>query len=92
MLLSTSDHGSLAQLELVWADAAHAGAFAAQSEAERVWHLEVPRHPDRQLWHYGLDEKPKNAFYVLPRRWVVEKTSPSLVSYSCSAETNEWLP
>jgi transposase len=74
MLLSTADHGSLPQLELVWADAAYAGAFAAQLEAERGWRLEVPRHPDRQLWRYGLKKKPKHAFRVLPRRRVIERT------------------
>jgi transposase len=34
----------------------------------------VPRHPEnRQLWCYGLEEKPRG-FQVLPRRWVVERT------------------
>ncbi len=41
---------------------------------ERGWRVEVPRHPDRQLWRYGLEEKPRG-FQVLPRRWVVERTS-----------------
>ncbi len=50
------------------ADAAHAGAFAAKLEAERGWHLEVPRHSDRQLWRYGLKKELENAFHVLPRR------------------------
>ena len=36
--------------------------------------VRVPRHPDRQLWRYGLEEKPKKGFRVLPRRWVVERT------------------
>ena len=40
---------------------------------ERGWRVEVPRHPDRQLWRYGLEEKPRG-FQVLPRRWVVERT------------------
>ena len=30
-------------------------------------------YPDRQLWRYGLEEKPRG-FQVLPRRWVVERT------------------
>ena len=30
--------------------------------------------PDRQLWRYGLEEKPRYSFRVLPRRWVVERT------------------
>ena len=37
------------------------------------WPLEVPHHPDRQLWRYGLEHKPRG-FQVLPRRWVVERT------------------
>ncbi len=35
--------------------------------------VEVPHHRDRQLWCYGLEEKPRG-FRVLPRRWVVERT------------------
>ncbi len=35
--------------------------------------VEVPHHPERQLWRYGLEEKPRG-FQVLPRRWVVERT------------------
>jgi putative transposase len=92
MLLSTADQDSLTQLELVWADAAYAGAFAAQLEAERGWHLEVPRHPDRQLWRYGLKEKPKNAFRVLPRRWVVERTFAWLGQSRRLCRDYEWLP
>lgn len=34
----------------------------------------MPRHPDTQLWRYGLKEKPQNEFIVLPRRWIVERT------------------
>jgi putative transposase len=34
--------------------------------------LEVPPHRDRQLWRYGLEEKPRG-FRMLPRRWVVER-------------------
>ena len=32
------------------------------------------RHPARQLWRYGYDERPARTFRVLPRRWVVERT------------------
>jgi transposase len=38
------------------------------------WALHVVHHPERQLWHYGLEEKPKYQFRVLPRRWGVERT------------------
>ena len=36
---------------------------------------EVPQHPDRQLWRYGLEERRSPAgLRVLPhRRWVVER-------------------
>ena len=32
------------------------------------------RHPARQAWRYGFEEKPAHTFRVLPRRWVVERT------------------
>ena len=35
--------------------------------------MEVPHHRDRQLWRYGLEEKP-HRFRVLQRRWGVERT------------------
>ena len=92
MLLSTTTQSLLPQLELVWADAAYAGTFAAQLEAERGRHLEVPRHPDRQLWRYGLKEKPKNAFRVLPRRWVIERTFAWLDQSRRLCRDYEWLP
>ncbi len=51
----------------------HKGGFRRWVEEERGWRVEVPHHPDRQLWRYGLDERPRG-FRVLPRRWVVERT------------------
>jgi transposase len=34
-----------------------------------------PSDRDRQLWRYGLEEKPRGGFRILPRRrWVVERT------------------
>ena len=33
----------------------------------------APSPRDRQLWRYGLEEKPRG-FQMLPRRWVVERT------------------
>ena len=35
--------------------------------------MEVPRHPDRQLWRYGLEEKLRG-FQVPPRRRVIERS------------------
>ena len=36
---------------------------------QRGWRLEVVHHPERYLWRYGLEERPKHTFRVLPRRW-----------------------
>jgi putative transposase len=58
----------------VWADQGYTGAFAGWLLQSRGWHLQVVRHPERQLWRYGLEEKPAHTFRVLPRRWVVERT------------------
>jgi putative transposase len=63
----------LPRLELVWADGAYTGGFRRWVEEERGWRVEVPYHRDRQLWRYGLEEKPRG-FRVLPKRWVVERT------------------
>jgi hypothetical protein len=38
------------------------------------WRLEVPHHSERQLWRYGLEEKPRG-FKVLPRRWAWSEPS-----------------
>ena len=61
-------------LQLVWADRGYTGAFAQRLYEERGCRLEVVRHPQRQLWRCGREEKPTHAFRVLPRRWVVERT------------------
>ena len=58
---------------------------------ERGWRVEVPRHPDRQLWRYGLEEKP-SGFQVLPRRWVIERTFAWLVQARRLAKDYERLP
>ena len=63
----------LPRMELLWADGAYTGGFSEWLEEQRGWRAEVPRHRDRQLWRYGLKEKPRG-FLVLPRRWVVERT------------------
>jgi putative transposase len=63
----------LPRLAVLWADAAYTGRFRSWVRDERGWRVEVPRHPERQLWRYGLEEKPRS-FQVLPRRWVVERT------------------
>ena len=63
----------LSRMELLWADGAYTGGFREWLRRRLGWRLEVPRHRDRQLWRYGLEEKPRG-FLVLPRRWVVERT------------------
>ena len=92
LLGATAEGGALPRLDLVWADAAYAGAFADRLHADRGWRLEVPRHPDRQLWRYGLEEKPKRGFRVLPRRWVVERTFAWLGQSRRLARDYEHLP
>jgi putative transposase len=50
----------LPRLELVWADGAYTGGFREWAEEERGWRVvEVPYHRERQLWRYGLEEKPR---------------------------------
>src|SRR5215207_4574676 len=53
------------------------------------WRL--PSHPDRQLWRYGLEDKPRG-FQVLPRRWVVERTFAWLGQARRLAKDYERLP
>jgi putative transposase len=65
--------GELPRLELVWADGAYAGTFARWLQAERGWRVKIPKHRDRRLRRYGLEEKPMG-FRVVPRRWVLERS------------------
>ena len=53
--------------------------------------MEVPRHPDRQLWRYGLEEKPRG-FQILPRRCAVERTFALLGQARRLAKDYERLP
>src|SRR3712207_7789595 len=79
------------RLPVVWADAAYTGQFRKWVGEELGWRVEVPRHPDRQLWRYGLKEKPRG-FQVLPRRWVVERTFAWLGHARRLAKDYERLP
>jgi putative transposase len=72
-LLAEGLRRELPRMELVWADGAYTGGFRRWAEEEQGWRVEVPHHRDRQLWRYGLEEKPRG-FRMLPRRWVVERT------------------
>ncbi len=51
----------------------------------------APPPRDRQLWRYGLKEKPRG-FLVLPRRWVVERTFAWLGQARRLAKDYEKLP
>ena len=81
----------LPRLGLIWADGAYTSEFRRWAEEERGWRVEVPHHRDRQLWRYGLEEKPR-AFRVLPRRWVVERTFAWLGQARRLAKDYERLP
>jgi putative transposase len=72
--VETARPGELPRKQLVWADQGYTGAFASWLHDARGWRLEVVRHPEGQLWRYGLEDRPKGVFRVLPRRWVVERT------------------
>jgi putative transposase len=63
----------LPRMGLVWADGAYTRGLREWAEQERGWRVEVAHHRDRQLWRYGLEEKPRG-FRVLASRWVVERT------------------
>jgi transposase len=67
------------------------GGFGEWAEEERGWRVEVPHHPDRHLWRYGLEEKSRG-FLVLPRRWVVERTFAWLGQARRLAKDYERLP
>lgn len=90
-LLSEQLEEELPRLAILWADAAYTGRFREWAREERSWRVEVPRHPDRQLWHYGLEEKPRG-FRVLSRRWVVERTFAWLGQARRLAKDYERLP
>src|SRR5215212_4850447 len=61
------DARDLSRMGLLWADGAYTGGFREWLRRQLGWRLEVPHQPDRQLWRYGLGEKPRG-FKVLPRR------------------------
>lgn len=81
----------LPRLELVWADGAYTGPFATWLDEARGWRVEVPFHRQRQVWHYGLEEKPKG-FQVIPRRRLVERTFAWLSRSRRLARDYERLP
>jgi putative transposase len=90
-LLTDELQGELPRLSVIWADAAYTGQFRVWVGQERGWRVEAPRHPDRQLWKYELEEKPRG-FRVLPRRWVVKRTFSWLGQARRLAKDYERLP
>jgi hypothetical protein len=60
------------RMEPLRADGAYTGGFREWLRHRLGRHFQVPPHRDRQLWRYGLEEKPRG-FRMLPRRWVVER-------------------
>ena len=90
-LLTGESKRELPRMELLRADGACTRSFREWAEQERGWRVEVPHHPDRQLWRYGLEEKPRG-FLVLPRRWVVERTFAWLGQARRLAKDYERLP
>jgi putative transposase len=71
--LVETTRAALRAVQIVWADQGYTGAFGDWLRETRGWQLEVVRHPARQAWRYGLEERPRHRFEVLPRRWVVER-------------------
>ena len=67
-LVEAAGPTALASLRLVWADQGYTGTFAAWLRESRGWELEVVRHPARQAWRYGYEDRPRRTFEVLPRR------------------------
>ena len=53
--------------------------------------MEAPRHRDRRLWRYGLEEKPRG-FLVLPRRRAVQRAFAWLGQARRLAKDYERLP
>jgi putative transposase len=90
-LLTDELKEELPRLRLLRADGAYTAGFREWAEQERGWRVEVPQHRDRQLWRYGLEEKPRG-FLVLPRRWVVERTFAWLSQVRRLSKDYERLP
>lgn len=90
-LLTEGLRPELPRMELIWADGAYTAGFREWAEEERGWRVEVPYHRERQLWRYGLEEKPRG-FRVLPRRWVVERTFAWLSQVRRLSKDYERLP
>ena len=91
-LVETARPGELSRVQAVWADQGYTRVFASWLHDTRRWRLDVVRHPEGQLWRYGLEERPRGVFRVLPRRWVVERTFPWLGQSRRPSKDYERLP
>ena len=78
----------------VWADLASRGQRRrAGVEAEGGWPLESVERPRRWGWYpMGVEPPPMPAFTVLPRRWVVERTSAESGRYRRLRQEDEYRP
>jgi hypothetical protein len=81
-LLNEELRGELPRLAVVWVDGAYPGRSQEWIGEKWGWRVEVSRHPDRQLWRYGLQEKPRG-FRVLPRQRCLRSSSRSSVEGPC---------
>lgn len=77
-LLTDEVKEDLPRPQLIWADGAYTKGFREWAEEERGWLVEVPYHPDRQLWRYGLEEKPRAS------SGVTAASAPAIASTSAS--------
>jgi putative transposase len=90
-LLAEDSRPELSRMELIWAAGAYTAGFGEWVKLELGWRVDVPHHRARQLWRYGLEEKPRG-FKILPRRWVVERTFAWLSQVRRLSKDYERLP
>jgi transposase len=96
-LLLAPLQGQLPRLQHMWADRAYSGKAREWMEATLGCTLEIVKHwwtGVRWVWVGPGQEPPtiSSGFHVLPRRWVVERTSAWLVLYRRLAKDYEDLP
>jgi len=73
--------GQFERLQLIWADGGYAGALIDWAWRRGGWLLEIVRRCDNL-----------KGFYVLPHRWVVERTFGWLGRYRRLSKDYEELP
>jgi putative transposase len=82
------------RLRHVWADMASRGPrLRTWVEQACGWPLEIAERPRRWGWYpVGVEPPPMPAFTVMPRRWVVERTSAWVGRYRRLSTEYEYLP